>query len=56
MEQKIRLGIIGIGNMGTGHANNIRDGLLDAEIKKAEKDHDKLKEKSLNYYKALWQV
>jgi len=26
MEQKIRLGIIGIGNMGTGHANNIRDG------------------------------
>lgn len=26
MEKKIRLGIIGIGNMGSGHAGNIRDG------------------------------
>ncbi len=26
MEKKIRLGIIGIGNMGSGHANNIKNG------------------------------
>lgn len=27
MEQKIKVGIIGVGNMGSGHANNIKNGL-----------------------------
>ena len=27
MDKKVRLGIIGLGNMGSGHANNIRNGL-----------------------------
>jgi len=37
-------------------ANNISDGLIDKEIEAAVAENDKLKEKTLKYYKTLWQI
>ena len=50
MEKTVRFGIIGFGNMGTGHANNFRDGRIGNGVLAAVADIDPEKLKNVKNY------